>query len=1211
MKIVKKTISLIISLLFLLTMAVFSATAQETGEISGDETLFVLDKGAICVRYALLDAGGNTVSGASYSLSGDENLSEYAAIDDSGMLYLDASALGKRFTITAKSGSVTAQKTVQVSHVCYCTDFEDTEQIKAVFGNRFDMELLQTENGNTYASFADTEAAMTKLILPDFRPQQYTITGRESVRSMVAQPGSKNVFKIRYQNVQNDAFTSLFFERAGTMVNWGMKCDQWSNGGRIALGSFEEFDSRYADRFCDFVITVNDSSKINYTYDGVQVYQNRSMYPADALKDGAEDAGTVAYFSLGGRMDDFKIFSGTRASGAALPNCIPDTVYFTEDCDEDAVLPLDDAVRIGSGSFSGKISYTSDAVIENGRLHIPKGNGDITVTARSDAYDLEQTYVIHREIISSAEQNLAGGAEKPFDRLTGRLFLTFQTEEALSVDLKMQGGSVPLTASAPAESAQGVIVLDTLNKRYTAIFDGKALAHNAALPAGGLTGLANRGGELKNVSVSTTRASEPFALNPCIDGVSAVGQELAVQYVYYSPSGAAEKSADITWYAADSENGSYTKVGSGKTWMPEAEHANKYVKFEIVVSDGVLQSPVAVSDPLYIEDIFTVTRSGDQLSLEVQNYLGVDAVYAAFMFYSGGVLQKTAMERVGFYGGNGMLDADATGFDGVSVVLLYTDTLKPVSLPKALGNVPNASAAAGETDDIYYKDGVLYLLGQPNTMASVLIYGHDTDEADPTVCDRVVYTRDDILAQVGKSSISQKLYYVSGCMLDGTGKAALRLPEAERGSYRVELILKSGKGFKKLIMVKPEEALAPQVMNYPGFCEVYQLYSGKTETEAKAVYAYYSALSSNAKEKAADILESAGYDICEFDLAAMLVNYLEGNTKDKTLSASLTKRLDEKKISTEGLRLMQYDADPKATGEKAFSMPWKNAEELIGNVDDIAILYGVAHVKVYMEADPFLKALDGTDYAQSKYQSDICQTVAGTLYSSLDALRKAVNGYRVSEGGSSSGSGSSGGGSSRRESGATISTPSMTAPTVRLDFSDVNTDFWASESIYYLKERGVVSGRPDGSFAPDDTITRAEFIKILCEAFGLTGTEEVEFSDVAADSWMHSYTAKAGGLGIIKGDDGRFMPNNQITREDAAVLLYRVLQHKGITLQMGSNDAFEDSKEISDYALSEVLSLAAAKLINGMDGASFCPRQSMTRAQCAQLVANTLRGYSL
>ena len=237
--------------------------------------------------------------------------------------------------------------------------------------------------------------------------------------------------------------------------------------------------------------------------------------------------------------------------------------------------------------------------------------------------------------------------------------------------------------------------------------------------------------------------------------------------------------------------------------------------------------------------------------------------------------------------------------------------------------------------------------------------------------------------------------------------------------------------------------------------------------------------------------------------------------------------------------------------------------------------------------------------------------MAGTLYSSLDALRKAVNGYRASEGGSSSGSGSSGGGSSRRESGATISTPSVSAPTVRLDFSDVNTDFWASESIYYLKERGVVSGRPDGSFAPDDTITRAEFIKILCEAFGLTGTEEVEFSDVAADSWMHSYTAKAGGLGIIKGDDGRFMPNNQITREDAAVLLYRVLQHKGITLQMGSNDAFEDSKEISDYALSEVLSLAAAKLINGMDGASFCPRQSMTRAQCAQLVANTLRGYSL
>lgn len=1208
MKIVKKTISLIISLLFLLTTAVFSVAAQETGEILGDNTLFVLDKGAICVRYELLDASGNGVSDAVFSLSGDEDVSDYATVTDTGMLYVDASALGKRFTLTAESGGVTAQKTVQVSNICYCTDFEDAEQVKSIFGSDFNTELLQTENGNTYASFADTDAAMTKLAVPDFKPRHYTITGRESVQSMAAQEKAKDFFKIHYQNV-NDAYTLLFFEREATKVNWGIKSNQWSNGGRMLIGSFAEFDARYADRFCDFTITVQDSSQLDYTYDGFQVYKNRSMY--DGLKAGAEDAGAVAYFALGGRMDDLKIFSGTKASGASLPTCIPDTVYFAEDSDEDAILLLDDAVQIGGGSFSGKIMYTSDAKIEDGRLFIPKGSDDITVTARSEAYDLEQTYVIHREIVSGAAQDLSSGETKTYDGLTGRLLLTFQTEEALSADLKMQGGNIRLTAPAPAQSAEAVIVLDTLNRRYTAVFDGKALAQNAVLPTGNLIGLTNHGGELKGLTVSTTHAAAPFALTPMIEGVNAVGQELAVQYVYYSPSGAAEKSADITWYAADSENGSYEKVGSGKTFVPESRHAEKYLKYEIVVSDGLMQSPVAVSAPLYIEDIFTLTRTGDQLSLEVLNCLGVDAVYAAFMFYSGGVLQKTAMERVGFYGGNGMLDTDAAGFDGVSVVLLYTDTLKPVSLPKALGNVPNASAAAGETDDIYYKDGVLYLLGQPNTMASVLIYGHDTDEADPTVCDRVVYTRDDILAQVGKSSISQKLYYVSGCMLDGAGKAALRLPNVERGSYRVELILKSGKALKKLIMVKPEEALAPQVMNYPGFCEVYQLYSGKTETEAKAVYAYYSALSSNAKEKAADILESAGYDICEFDLAAMLVNYLEGNTKDKTLSASLTKRLDEKKISTEGLRLMQYDADPKATGEKAFSMPWKNAEELIGNVDDIAILYGVAHVKVYMEADPFLKALDGTNYAQSKYQSDICQKVAGTLYSSLDALRKAVNGYRASEGGSSSGSGSSGGGSSRRESGATISTPSVAAPTVRLDFSDVNTDFWASESIYYLKERGVVGGRPDGSFAPDDTITRAEFIKILCEAFGLTGTEEVEFSDVAADSWMHSYTAKAGGLGIIKGDEGRFMPNNQITREDAAVLLYRVLQHKGITLQMGGNDAFEDSKEISDYALSEVLSLAAAKLINGMDGASFCPRQSMTRAQCAQLVANTLRGYSL
>ena len=170
-------------------------------------------------------------------------------------------------------------------------------------------------------------------------------------------------------------------------------------------------------------------------------------------------------------------------------------------------------------------------------------------------------------------------------------------------------------------------------------------------------------------------------------------------------------------------------------------------------------------------------------------------------------------------------------------------------------------------------------------------------------------------------------------------------------------------------------------------------------------------------------------------------------------------------------------------------------------------------------------------------------------------------------------------------------------------YSDIDSVDWAVESISALSEMGVLSGKPDGKFYPNDYVTRAEFAKIIALAFNMYDEDaQCSFDDVAEDAWYYRYVASAYNNNIISGYDGVYAPENNITREDAAVIIGRVL---GVT-EVSEAEKFADDGNIADYAKTAVYFLRKSGVINGVSEAEFAPKAMMSRAQASKIIYGAL-----
>jgi len=180
-------------------------------------------------------------------------------------------------------------------------------------------------------------------------------------------------------------------------------------------------------------------------------------------------------------------------------------------------------------------------------------------------------------------------------------------------------------------------------------------------------------------------------------------------------------------------------------------------------------------------------------------------------------------------------------------------------------------------------------------------------------------------------------------------------------------------------------------------------------------------------------------------------------------------------------------------------------------------------------------------------------------------------------------------------------------------FDDIGNVSWAKESIEALAARSIVRGIGDGAFNPNGYVTRAEFIKMLMEAFDLIDeSAKCEFSDVKEGSWYYSAVASAWKLGIVKGKgDAGFGVNDRISREDMSVMVYRTVMLLKIKLEGKGKAVFSDREQIAAYAIDAVEAMQRAGIISGIGEGLFAPKDGATRAQATVIIYKILNLYHL
>ena len=184
-------------------------------------------------------------------------------------------------------------------------------------------------------------------------------------------------------------------------------------------------------------------------------------------------------------------------------------------------------------------------------------------------------------------------------------------------------------------------------------------------------------------------------------------------------------------------------------------------------------------------------------------------------------------------------------------------------------------------------------------------------------------------------------------------------------------------------------------------------------------------------------------------------------------------------------------------------------------------------------------------------------------------------------------------------------TPAKPAAPVGLPFADVSGSDWFYNDVRYVYEKGIMDGTGIDRFSPNAPLTRAMIVTIL---YRMAGSPSVsgssDFTDVAAGKWFAKAVAWAAANGIVNGyGSGLFGPNDPVTREQLAAILYRYAVYGGMTaVTLEENlGSFADTAQLSAYAIQAMNWAVGQGLING-SGSNLVPKAQATRAQVAAII---------
>ena len=172
-------------------------------------------------------------------------------------------------------------------------------------------------------------------------------------------------------------------------------------------------------------------------------------------------------------------------------------------------------------------------------------------------------------------------------------------------------------------------------------------------------------------------------------------------------------------------------------------------------------------------------------------------------------------------------------------------------------------------------------------------------------------------------------------------------------------------------------------------------------------------------------------------------------------------------------------------------------------------------------------------------------------------------------------------------------------------FEDVSPDDWFYEYVMYCYENGIMNGTTETTFEPNATLSRAMLATVLYRMAGQPPvTYDDVFSDVPDGLWYSVPIIWASKAGIVNGyGDGLFGPNDAITREQFATMMYRYAKYEEYDLSAAADlSGYTDAGEISDWAIEGMRWCVAKGLISGMTATTLAPRATATRAECATIL---------
>jgi hypothetical protein len=182
--------------------------------------------------------------------------------------------------------------------------------------------------------------------------------------------------------------------------------------------------------------------------------------------------------------------------------------------------------------------------------------------------------------------------------------------------------------------------------------------------------------------------------------------------------------------------------------------------------------------------------------------------------------------------------------------------------------------------------------------------------------------------------------------------------------------------------------------------------------------------------------------------------------------------------------------------------------------------------------------------------------------------------------------------------------PMFTQAFAEVSFSDLDNAEWAKETIMEWVDMGLISGYEDGTFRPNQEVTRAEYAKMIFNAYELETEGKKEFSDVLESDWHYEIITKKAFLGFVNGyPDGTFKPDAPITRAEAATIIFNILN---LEENAEAADIFLDSNMIPSWAKGIIGAVYEAGYILGYPDGTFRSGENITRAESVFMINNAV-----